>query len=266
MSFQPVLPMSGYTGWRFLQRTLDTQQAAFSDSAPVARATDQFREKIGEVRTAADLMANRDMLQVALGAFGLDEDINNKFFIQKVLEEGTLNEDALANKLSDSRYSDLAKAFGFGDFDTPRTVLSTFADEIIDRYEARQFERAVGDQDNTMRLALNAGPALTDITASGSNNAQWFGMMGNAALRSVFEVALGFSSSCGAIDLDQQLTEFKARAKATFGTDQMSEIAGEDAQEKLIRLYMLRTETSAPGGFSSGSVALSLLQSAGSLY
>ncbi|WP_377510228.1 DUF1217 domain-containing protein [Octadecabacter sp. R77987] len=266
MTFQPVIPLSGYTGWRFLQRTLDTQQTAFSNSAPVARATDTFREKISEVRTAADLMADRELLQVALGAFGLDDDIGNTYFIQKVLEEGTLDEDALANKLSDSRYGDLAKAFGFGDFDTPRTVLSTFADEIIDRYEARQFERAVGDQDNTMRLALNTGPALADITASGSNNAQWFSMMGNAAMRTVFEGALGFPSSFGAIDLDQQLTEFKARAQATFGTDQMSEIASEESQEKLIRLYMLRTETSSAGGFSSGSVALSLLQSAGSLY
>ena len=258
MNFKPVIPLSGYTGWRFLQRTLDTQQAAFANSASVARATDQFREKIGEVLSAADLMADRDMLQVALGAFGLDDDIGNKYFIQKVLEEGTLDEDALANKLADSRYADLSEAFGFGDFDTPRTVLSTFADEIIDRYEARQFERAVGDQDNAMRLA--------DITASGSNNAQWFSMMGNPAMRTVFEGALGFPSSFGAIDLDQQLTDFKARAQATFGTDQMSEIASDESQEKLIRLYMLRSETSSTGGFSSGSVALSLLQSAGSLY
>ena len=50
---------------------------------------------------------------VALGAFGLQDDLPNRFFIQKVLEGGTLSTDSLANKLSDPRYAALAKAFGF---------------------------------------------------------------------------------------------------------------------------------------------------------
>ena len=40
---------------------------------------------------------------MALGAFGLQDDINNRYFIRKILEEGTTNEDALANRFSDTR-------------------------------------------------------------------------------------------------------------------------------------------------------------------
>ena len=262
MSFQPVLPLSGYSGWLFLERTGDSQRAAFNESSQVVRATDNFRDKIGQITTAEDLVNDRELLSVALGAFGLDDDIDNSFFIRKVLTDGTTDPDALANKLSDSRYADFSEAFGFGSFGGfSRTGLSFFADEIIDRYEAKQFEKAVGEQDNSMRLALNLGPALADITdGGGTNNGQWFSMMGNAPLRELFQTALGFPSSFATIDLDQQLDQFKERAQATFGTDEIADLATPGNQEQLIRLYMLRSEANAFAASSGASVALSLLQ------
>ncbi len=261
MSFQPVLPLSGYAGWRFLERTADTQRAAFNESAPVVRATDAFRERIGSVATAEDLVNDRALLSVALGAYGLDADIDNKFFIRKILEDGTVEPDALANKLSDSRYADFSRAFGFGDPGPPRTTFSFFADDVIDRYETKQFELAVGEQDNDLRLALNLGSAIDDVVSgNGSNNGQWFGMMGNAPLRSMFQTALGFPSSFGTVDIDQQLDQFKSRAIATFGTDKMEDLSSSENQEKMIRLYMLRSDASNAGFSTGASVALSLLQ------
>lgn len=261
MTFQPVIPLSGYAGWLFLDRTADTQRAAFNDSATIVRTTDNFRDKIGNITTAQDLIADRELLSVALGAFGLDDDIDNKFFIQKVLEDGTIDPDALANKLSDKRYADLSDAFGFGTAGFTRTGLSFFADEIIDRYEAKQFEKAVGEQNNDMRLALNLEPALQDvIAATSTNDGRWFGMMGNEPLRQMFQTALGFSSSFAAIDLDQQLEQFQSRAAATFGTDQMADLATPENQEKMIRLFLLRSEASSAATTSGASVALSLLQ------
>ena len=134
MTYQPVVPVGGYAGWVFLNRTMDTQQAAFNSSAAIQRDVDYFKENIGEISSAEALVNDRRLLSVALGAFGLDDDINNKYFIQKVLDDGTLDDDALANKLSDKRYFEFSKAFGFGDFDTPNTVLSEFPDDIVNEY------------------------------------------------------------------------------------------------------------------------------------
>ena len=266
MSFQPVLPLSGYAGWLFLERTADTQRATFNESVPMQRATDAFREKIGAIRSAEDLVNDRALLGVALGAFGLDDDINNKFFIRKILEEGTREPEALANRLADNRYADFSEAFGFGEVGGPRTALSFFADEIIDRYEAKQFEKAVGDQDTDMRLALNLAPALGDIVdGSASDTARWFGMMGNAPLRSLFETALGFPSSFGTIDLDQQLEQFRDRSQATFGTSQIGDLLSPENQEKMIRLFMIRSEA-ANMDYSGTSVALTLMQQIRSPY
>lgn len=261
MTFQPILPLAGYAGWLFLERTADVQRETFNESAPILRATDNFREKIGNIQTAEDLLNDRALLSVALGAFGLDEDIDSSFFIRKVLEDGTDEPDALANRLSDPRYAALSDAFGFGNVGPARTNLSIFADEIIARYETKQFELAVGEQNNDMRLALNFEPALNDVVAgNSSNDGQWFSMMGNAPLRNLFQTALGFPSTFGTVDIDQQLDQFKARAQATFGTDKIADLASPENQEKMIRLYLLRTEIDSAAATSPAAIALTLLQ------
>ncbi|MEJ6396352.1 DUF1217 domain-containing protein [Yoonia sp. 208BN28-4] len=262
MTFQPVVPLAGYTGWRFLQRTLEGQQAAFEASTTVVRATDYFRENIGEILKAEDLVADRRLLEVALGAFGLDDDINNKFFIQKILEDGTTADDALANRLADNRYAAFSQAFGFGDFGLPLTTAPTLAEDIVQKFEAKQFERAVGEQNNDLRLALNLETALDDIVSgSRSENAQWFSMMGNQPLRQVFQIALGLPPQIASIDLDQQLEVFQRRAAATFGTESLADFNDPDTQEDLIRLFLVRSEAASTSATSSGNIALSLLQS-----
>ena len=77
MTFQPIVPLTGYVGWRFLQNTLERQQETFNQSSQVQRDTTYFRENIGKIQTAEELVNDRRLLSVALGAYGLDEDINN---------------------------------------------------------------------------------------------------------------------------------------------------------------------------------------------
>lgn len=262
MSFQPIVPLSGYGGWRFLERTLESQQKAFAESQPVARATDYFREKIANVRTANDLVSDRRLLSVALGAFGLDDDINNTFFIRKILEDGTLSDDALANRLADNRYAEFSRAFGFGDRPVARTALSSFPSEIVARFEDQQFARAVGTQDNNMRLALNIEKGIGDILGRNTTNTgQWFSIMGNAPLRQVFQTALGLPQSIVSVDLDRQREIFQDRAQAVLGTDQVADLAEPAQQEKLIRLFLIRAEAATIASNSGSATALTLLQS-----
>ncbi|EBA13830.1 DUF1217 domain-containing protein [Roseobacter sp. CCS2] len=267
MSFQPVLPLQGYIGWRFLERTAEAQQTAFSNSAPIQRATDYFRENIGDVRTASDLVNDRQLLSIALGAFGLDDDINNRAFIQKILEDGTVAQDALANRLADNRYADFSAAFGFGDSPIPRTVLGRFPTEIIDRFEAQQFARAIGEQNNDMRLASNVNSGVADIVAgNATNTGRWFSIMGNAPLREVFQTALGLPNSLAGIDIDKQREVFQERALSVFGTDDVAQIATPKQEEKLIRLFLIRSEANDLAASSAGTTALTLLQSAPRLF
>lgn len=165
MSFQPIIPTSGLAGWSFLQRTYEAQTDAFNSSRVITRDTEYFAAQIAQVNTAEDLVADRRLLRITLGAFGLEDDLNNKFFIRKILEEGTINPASLANKMSDSRYTAMSSAFGF-DLGVPNTKLSDFAGNIIEKYRAQQFRVAVGEQNQDMRLALNAKQELSEIATS----------------------------------------------------------------------------------------------------
>lgn len=238
MTFQPFVPVGGLAGWRFLQNTIDTQKTAFAGSTVVQRDLAYFAEKIGEVETPEQLVADFRLLSVALGAFGLSDDIGNKFLIRTVLEEGTIDPDALSNKLSDSRYGDLAKAFGFGDFPVPNTVLSDFPGRIAAKYTDQSFEAAMGETNNTMRLALNAQRELASIAeTTTSNTTKWYNIMGTAPLRAVMEGALNLPTSFATLELDRQLEVFKERSLAAFGTDQVAELSEPDRMDRILDRY-----------------------------
>ena len=269
MSFQPALPIGGYAGWRFLNRTMETQQAAFARSPTLQRDTAHFREAIGKIDTPEQLVSDRRLLRVALGAFGLQDDINNRFFIRKVLEDGTLDPGALANRLADKRYAEFSRAFGF-DLGTPRSKLSDFGDRIVRAYETRQFEIAVGDRDENLRLALTLRRELADIAGRDSGErTKWFTVLGNPPLRKAFETAFGLPMGFGALDLDRQVAVMQERTRAAFGEASLEQFADPDRMEAMVRRTLLRADIATAGAFggptgaAGGSAALQLLQSAG---
>lgn len=264
MSFQPVLPLTGLAGWTFLGRTLERQQALHADSTPLRRETDHFRANIAKTTSAEALVKDRRLLQVALGAFGLDADIDARAFIRKVLEEGTTREGTLSSRLADKRYARLAETFGYGDLG-PRVDEPDFAERIIARYEARQFEMAVGDQNNDLRLALNLESSLADLlTDTQGDRARWFAVMGNPPLRNVFETALGLPSSLGRLDIDRQLSVFMDKTKAVFGTNDLADFAQDELRERLTRRFLVRSEAAAFSNFqTSASIAVALLSGSG---
>lgn len=262
MSFSPVLPLTGYTGWGFLKRTMARQQAVQQALPTQQRDEAYFRDRIGKADTAEKLVNDKRLLRIALTAFGLEGDVNSKAFIQKILEGGTLKDGSLANKLADKQYQKLAAAFGYGDFSVPRTKISTFADEILAQYRARSFETAVGEQNNTYRLAMNAErelPALAGKT--NSDAAKWYTVLGNEPLRQVFQTALGLPDSFSAIDIDQQVVVLKSKLKAAFGASEVSQFTDATQLEALTRRFLLRSEIKELGtGNSPAATALTLLR------
>ncbi len=262
MNFQPLIPLGGLPGWVLLNKTLERQTEVFNKSPQIIRDTDYFEQNIGSVLTAEDLVSDRRLLRVALGAFGLSDQINDRALLQKVLEEGTADRGALANRLGDTRYKQFADAFGFADKIVPNTILLSFGADITDKYRQREFEVAVGDQDESLRLAMNLKREIGDLVSSDSpNDTIWFQIMGTPPLRKVFEVALGLPSSFGQLDIDKQLEIFKDQSRNQFGLDKLSELTDDDLQEKLIQRYLLRDQISAIQVQSSSATALTLLQS-----
>ncbi|NRA98524.1 MAG: DUF1217 domain-containing protein [Rhodobacteraceae bacterium] len=261
MTFQPIVSGGGLIGWSFLQRTRVAQEAAFENSGPISREVAYFTENIAGVQTAEDLTSDRRLLSVALTAFGLEDDINNTFFIRKVLEEGTIAPDSLANRLSDKRYLELSKAFNF-DLTPPSTQLSDFGQRITELFQTRGFEAAVGQTDPDMRLALGLERELATVTGRDlSDDGMWFTIMATPPLRKVFEAALRIPVSVGTLDIDRQLTIFRERAAATFGVESVREFSAPEQIEELRDRFLVTSTTQQQiNPLVPGAGALTLLQ------
>jgi hypothetical protein len=263
MTFSPALPFGGYGGWTVLKRTSPAQMAAYDAQPQLKRDADYFRANIGKVKTADDLVNDRRLLRVALGAYGLEGDLNNKAFIRKVLAEGTLKEGAFANRLADKQYQKLSAAFGFGDFTVPRNAISGFADKMLTQFRQRGFETAVGEQNAGFRLAMNIErelPALAKRT--GSEDLLWLTVLGNAPMRSVFQTAFGLPDSFASIDLDKQLETLKDKAAGVFGSSSLRQFSDPQKVETLVRRFLVRDDIVNGSPTVRGAGALTLLQNA----
>lgn len=261
MTFQPVIAGSGLVGWQFLQRTYSGQLESFSNSPAQARDTDYFAERIPEITSAVELVSDRRLLRVALGAFGLQEDIDNRAFVLKILQDGTRDIAALANRLADGRYREFSRAFGFGPGEIVQTGRTDFARDIVARYQAQAFEIAIGRQDNAMRTALYGMRELERIATTGSQpDTMWYRVMGLPPLRNLFETALALPSGFGQIDLEQQLDVFRDRTRSLTGSAEISQFSDPAARDRLVSVYMARLQIAqSPFDATGAATALQLL-------
>ncbi len=262
MTFQPVVPLGGSAGWAFLNRTKPQQTKAFNSSPAIKRETSHFRETIATITSAADLVKDRQLLKVALGAFGLDDDIDKRFFVRKVLEEGTDKPTAMANRLVDKRYARMSTAFGFGSPAGPRTGNPQFIADITAAYETRQFEIALGKQNEPMRFALSFQREIVGISATtGLGDTGWLKILGSPPLKEVVEKAFNLPDGFTSLNLDKQVSILRAKSAALFGSDKIGVFADSKNVDTLIHHYLARADSGANGiGTSSASTALTLLR------
>jgi hypothetical protein len=262
VSFRPTIPLSGVAGWRFLERTQERQQAAFEKSPEIGREAAYFESRIASVTTAADLVADRRLLGVALTAFGLEAEIDKRAFLRKVLEEGTTDTGDFATRLTDPAWRKLADAFGFGNPGGARTGQPGFAAKIVAAYKTRAFEAAVGETDNDLRLAMNFRREIAELAAQGTEGASWFAVLGSKPLRQVFEKAYGLPSAFGKVDIDRQREVMRDKTAALFGGDTLAVFKDPAAVAKLVDRFLARAQIDA-GVTATGpaAAALTLLQS-----
>lgn len=262
MSAPVLIGGGGVSGWAVLTRTAARQKQLMAGSGQVRAMSDHFRNNIGKVRTAADLVGDYRLLNVALKAHGLEADQNNRFFIRKVLEGGTTDDKSLANRLSNKAYARLAESFGLASDGAVARFDPKFAERIVQQYVEREFEIRVGEGDQNLRLALNAERELAQLaTGKTSTRTKWFEILGSPPLRKVFEGALGFhAQTYGKLPIDRQLEEFARATRRSFGSDDPAAFADPARRDQLIRRFLARADIGQMQASNRFSTALQLLQ------
>lgn len=261
MSFQPVIPMLGLAGWAFLNRTQERQQEAFNASPRIARDSEYLKTKITETTTAEALVNDRRLLRITLGAFGLQDDLENRAFIRQVIEDGVDDQRALANRLADKRYFALASAMVHLARDGDQTAPADLADRLVTQYRNRTFEVAVGEQDQDMRLSVALQRELPRLLGDYKTEAaQWFGLLGTPPLRAVVEAALGLPKEFGALDIEDQVARLKAGLSRHFNVTTLAELSAPDKLEQLTKRFLVMSQLRESQSMMNGaSIALVLL-------
>jgi len=255
MSFSPTVPLSGLSGYRFLERTGETQKTLLASSPEIKRNLEYFKENIGNVTSAEELVNDSRLLEVVMGSYGLQDETYKKAFIREILEEGVETPGTLGSRLNNQDYIEMAKDLKF-DTDNPRTGWLTVQDKIVSNYVEQTYEIAVGDKDIALRQALDFKRNAAETSESGG----WFSFMGDASMRDVLETALNLPTDIGFLDVDKQFEMFEKQALKILGSKDASVLSDPEAIDKIVSRYLLINQ--AQQGINAntpGSTALTLL-------
>ncbi|WP_254868467.1 DUF1217 domain-containing protein [Phaeobacter sp. HF9A] len=259
-----------------MQSTYDRQYEAFIQAGQLKSDSEYFAENIGNVNSTDDLLNDRRLLQVAVKAFGLEEEINYRALLQRTLNEGTSAKDAVANTMNDERYVNFSDAFGFGPGQSPLTSDTKAMKAVLDKFQSASFEEAVGDVDETMRTALFAKRAMLEVFGEPdeedlsvlsvkdralkefnkaleeingpeddalsvtSAQDQWADIIERDVLTEFFNSALRIPASSAGLEDDELIDLYRSRANVVFGSDDPTVLFSKDNRETTIGVYKSR--------------------------
>lgn len=115
-------------------RNLDRSLARIEAQPVVQRETEHYLANIGKITSVEEFVDDYRLFNYAMKAFGLQDMAFAKAFMVKVLEEGVEDPDAFANKLTDKRYADFARAFDFAKHGAGATTYNPAQSGAIELY------------------------------------------------------------------------------------------------------------------------------------
>lgn len=186
-----------YTSYAIISRDLPASLARVAEQPEVARETAYYLENIGNIKSVDDFMADSRIYNYALKAHGLEDMAYAKAFIRKVLTEGVANPDAFANKLSDSRYAELAKTLNFEAFGEAATSFDNTQVGVVEKFQRQRLEEEAGADNPGVRLALYFDRMAPSIKSG-------MEILADDALSEVVRTVLQLPGEIASLDVDRQ--------------------------------------------------------------
>ena len=238
------------TALKLIDATRDKQLELMRNSAANKRAEEAFRDRIGDITTPEELVADFEVYSYVMRAFDLEDQIFGKGLIRKMLESNPTEPSSLLNRLTDSRFREMHLTLGFTREEGPQTPDLTdpdFLSDVTTRFYNRQYINENDAQNETVGTVLEFRDKVGDIS-------NWFEVLASEKLANFFQVALSLPTQMSALDLDRQ----KSLLQEKFDIEKLADPA---EREKLISKYVAISDAVNPQGFQANSIALDLLQS-----
>lgn len=230
--------------YRITVRDYANQITRFEKADPtVRREIDYFLKAAQKISSVEDLLRDRRALTVALGAFQLEEQVDAKGLLRKLLTEDPNDPRSLVNRLVEPRYKSFVAAFGSLATDGgARLRTPEFQDSIVKAFKTNEFEKFKGRNDEAVREALffrRMAPSITSL----------WSILGNRALAKVVRVTEGLPVQFAALEPDQQLKLLERK-----GVDP-AKFRDPAFVEKYISRYLVLNELQNPDRDPTGGIA-----------
>lgn len=234
---------SSLSQYQQISRNLPQAVATYQKSTPTyQRAVDAFTAALPNIKSIDDLLANRQALTVALGAFQLESQVDAKALLKQVLTQDPADQNSLVNKLADPRYKQFAAAFGSLATDGGAAINEAgFADKIVGGFATNQFEESVGEDSPAVREALYFSRTAAQATTI-------FQVLSDPTLGDVVRTAEGMPAEAGGLDVQTQVDDL---TRAGFDVTNLQDPA---FVAKFVQKYLVMEDASNPSADPSGGI------------
>jgi len=244
--------MSTQVAVKLFDATRDKQLDLIANDALNARQIKAFEERIGDIKSAAEFVADTEVYTFVMRAFDLEDQIFGKAMIRKVLESNADESTALVNRLSNPKIKEMYDTLGFApaggrSFNFNRT---TWQDEVIDRFKERIALNSAGANNEGARIALEFKSKAADVET-------WLDVLKDPDLGKFMRRALGLPDEAVKADLDNQIALFEGK----FDIEKLKDPAEVD---KLVSRFSAIYDA-VEGVSAQSSTVLQLMQGAVSI-
>ncbi|HAU29095.1 MAG TPA: hypothetical protein DCW68_03180 [Rhodospirillaceae bacterium] len=228
--------------YNILQKTGEKQQADFEKTPAVSRALDAFEDRIDSIDNVDDLLADRQVREVILSAYQLEENIDAIGLIKKLLTEDPTDKKSVAYRLTDTRYRKFATAMqGLADGEDPLSS-ETLQAELLEAYKTNEFEKSQEDVNPAIRQAMYFKRLIGSATSLSQ-------VMSDATLKEVVRVSGGLPESVDELEYAQQKTRYASKID-------VEKLQDEEYVDTFIKNFLIRTDIATmEAEYASGTLS-----------
>ncbi|WP_439597946.1 DUF1217 domain-containing protein [Falsiroseomonas sp.] len=166
-----MLPgLGALTAFAVAQREGGNLQSRFTARRDNEAAMTRFREAANQHQDVESLLQDRRTLGVMLEAFQLEGEINKRGILRKILTEDPAAEGSLANKLTDRRWREMARAFAQREASTQTaTEIAALSTTAIGELSLARMAGLSSEQVRALTTAQMRALDATQVAAIGSS-------------------------------------------------------------------------------------------------
>jgi hypothetical protein len=214
---------------------------ASAQSNPEASSLIAYFQKVApSIATPAALLGNYKALTVVLGAFGLQDSINNTGILKQLLTQDPKSTSSLAYKLGNAKY--LAFAEALSDWSTPPFSTTSDVSQIVQSYKTNLFEQSADNQAPGLANALYFTREASSVTSVSQ-------LQSDSNLLDVVVTGLGLPlQNFLQLSFDQQTATLDRKLN-------LSDLQNPTYVKRTAEQYLVSQQSDASSGPAAGSIA-----------